>query len=211
MSDATNGRAVSGGTVSVTSGPNANLSSSTDASGAYSIAGLLAGSIGLHASAPVYDAADKTVSVQADTRVDFALRPMVVSSPQCDASLWNHVHDVKRLEVVKPCQTVTGVIATHHSSDDGDIDMELAVDPPFANVLNQGNISKLNGHLQIEAVCQAPIHPDVPDAFRACKDFTGSVPIPAIGTHVQVTGHYVIDHDHGWMEIHPISVLTVAP
>lgn len=106
------------------------------------------------------------------------------------------------------CTTVTGVITDFHSNDDGDIDIRLAVDPPYANLLNSGNVANLNGHLQTEAVCQAPVHDDVPDAIRACRDFTGRVPVPPVGTHVQVTGMYTLDTNHGWMEIHPISVLT---
>jgi len=31
---------------------------------------------------------------------------------------------------------------------------------------------------------------------------------PATGTRVQVTGSYVLDTNHGWMEIHPVSVVT---
>ena len=34
---------------------------------------------------------------------------------------------------------------------------------------------------------------------------------PPDGTHVQVTGTYTLDKNHGWMEIHPISVLRVTP
>ena len=35
----------------------------------------------------------------------------------------------------------------------GDIDLQLTLDPPFTNLLNNANITKLNGHLQIEAIC----------------------------------------------------------
>ena len=88
--------------------------------------------------------------------------------------------------------------------------MQLTLDAGFGNLLNDGNVTKLNGNLQTEAICQAPVHPDVPDAQRTCANFSGTVPIPAVGTHVSVTGVYVLDSDHGWMEIHPISVLTAA-
>jgi hypothetical protein len=120
------------------------------------------------------------------------------------------MHHVQRIKIITACQTVTGVIAKVGSSDDGDIDMQLTLDSEFRNLLNNGNITKLNGNLQIEAICQAPVHPDVPDAQRTCANFSGTVPIPAVGTRVRLTGVYVLDSDHGWMEIHPISVMTAA-
>jgi hypothetical protein len=133
--------------------------------------------------------------------------PAPAAKPQCDAALWAHVYDPARLQIRDKCRTVTGVITDQHLNDDGDIDVRLALDPPYVNLLNANNISNLNGHLQTEAICQAPVHS--PDALRACAGFTGSVRIPADGTHVQVTGTYTFDTFHGWMEIHPISVLTV--
>lgn len=86
--------------------------------------------------------------------------------------------------------------------------MDLRLDPWFGGLLNSGNMSGLRGNLKIEAICQAPIHSDGPNALVTCAPFTGTVPIPPVGAHVQVTGVYVLDSDHGWMEIHPISVLT---
>ena len=85
----------------------------------------------------------------------------------------------------------------------------LAVDPQYANLLNQGNITKLNGNLHIEAICQSPVHSDVPAAMVSCGSFHGTVPIPPNGAYVQVTGVYLEDNDHGWMEIHPISALLI--
>jgi hypothetical protein len=130
-----------------------------------------------------------------------------LAQPQCDASLWGHVYDPTRLTVKTECQTVTGTIINQHASDDGDVDMELALAPQFANLLNTGNISKLSGHLNIEAICQDMVHPDIPAASPACRDVQ-KMALPPVGTHVRVTGSYVLDTNHGWMEIHPISVIT---
>ncbi len=144
------------------------------------------------------------------TAASFAQAPSAgLSTPQCDASLWSHVHDQERLQIAAPCKTVTGVITDFHQNDDGDIDIRVAVDPPYAGLLNGGNVSDLSGHLQTEAICQAPIAANVPDALRACRNFTGTIQVPAVGTRVQITGVYTFDTNHGWMEIHPISVLTV--
>jgi len=131
------------------------------------------------------------------------------SAAQCDPSLWPHVHDTRRFTIRTACESVTGILVESHSSDDGDIDMDLNVDAQYKSLLNQGNLTKLHGNLHVEAICQAPVHPDVPDAIRSCAGFHGSVPIPPNGAYVRVTGMYVEDNDHGWMEIHPISALTV--
>ena len=88
-------------------------------------------------------------------------------------------------------------------------DVPIAPDPQFTNLLNDGNKSKLNGWLQVEVICQAPIHADVPDSYRACATYTGKVTVPPVGAHIQATGAYTLDHDHGWMEIHPASVITI--
>ena len=212
VADLAGSRPVTNATISVTAGPSANRSTSSDASGRYALPDLLAGPATLHAAAPGYSAVDDTIAIPADTHADFRLPPVAAApapapAGQCDPSLWPHMHDVQRIKTVTACMTVTGTIASVSTSDDGDYDMQLTLDPGFGSLLNAANVSKLNGNLQIEAICQAPIHPDVPDALRTCANFTGMVPIPRVGAHVQVTGVYVLDSDHGWMEIHPISVL----
>ncbi len=132
--------------------------------------------------------------------------PSQSAAPTCDPTLWSHVHDPNRLTVVGSCRTVTGTIVTHHSNEDGDIDMQVALDPPFDTMINDSNRKQLNGRLQVEAVCQAPV---IKYSEAACAGFAGTVPIPADGTRVQITGSYVLDTNHGWMEIHPVSVLSV--
>jgi hypothetical protein len=155
-----------------------------------------------------YGCGSKSPSTAASPTPSAAPAPTPVT-PQCDPSLWSHVYDPTRLHVSSACETVTGVIVSEHSSDDGDIDMPLMLDPPFANLLNKGNIANLGGNLNVEAICQAPFHPDIPAAPVACGSFKGSTFIPPVGAHVQVTGSYVLDTNHGWMEIHPASVITV--
>jgi hypothetical protein len=132
--------------------------------------------------------------------------PSQSAAPTCDPTLWNHVHDPTRLTISDACRTVTGTVVTHHSNDDGDIDMQVALDPQFESLLVTGNRQSLNGRLQVEAVCQAPV---IKYSEAACAGFAGTVPIPADGTRVQITGSYVLDTNHGWMEIHPVSVITV--
>ena len=127
----------------------------------------------------------------------------------CNADLWNHVYDPSRLKTIDACRTVTGVVSDVHTNEDGDVDLRVAVDTPFANLVNDANRSQLNGHLQTEPICQAP--PTVRDAQDACGTFRWPVLIPTPGQHVSVTGSYVLDTNHGWMEIHPVSVVRLLP
>lgn len=130
------------------------------------------------------------------------------AAPACDQTLWNHVYDPTRLHVVDSCRTVTGIVVAQHTSGDGDVNSELALDPGFADLLNDGNMTKLNGHLQVEEICQGKI---TRDAFDSCKGYTGTALVPPVGSHISVTGSHVRDGNHGWMEIHPVSQITLLP
>lgn len=127
------------------------------------------------------------------------------AAPTCDPNLWTHVYDASRLKVLNACMTVTGTIENApHVSDDGDLDFHFVPDQQFANLLNSAS----NGHLHVEAICQGPIQSDTPQASQSCGSFQGSVVIPPPGTHVSVTGPYVLDTNHGWTEIHPVTVIA---
>ncbi|TAN26575.1 MAG: hypothetical protein EPN30_04355 [Actinomycetota bacterium] len=76
-------------------------------------------------------------------------------------------------------------------------------------MVNNKNISEQHGDLVLEAVCEES--PTQADAVSACANYRSSVVIPAVGTHVAVTGSYVFDADHGWNEIHPITSIAPIP
>jgi len=201
--EAVSGRNMTGATVTITSGANANHSAATADNGYYAIPALSPGTFAVHVTANGYDASDSSVTLTQNLEVDFTLQAA------CDTSLWPHVHDPKRLTVKAACITVTGTLMESHSNDDGDIDMDVDVDAPFKYLLNSGNYSSLHGWLHVEAICQSKVHDDVPNAKVSCGTWTGHVPIPANGSYVAVTGVYLLDGDHGWMEIHPITQMTV--
>jgi len=134
---------------------------------------------------------------------------VAIARPQCDASLWTHVYLPARLKITQDCETVTGVVMQQYSNDDGDIGIRVAVDPPYARLLNNGNRTNLNGWLQTEAICQTRFGANALEPQRACGDFKGTVPVPQVGARVVVTGTYVLDSNHGWMELHPITLLAI--
>jgi hypothetical protein len=126
---------------------------------------------------------------------------------QCDQSLWNHVYNPQRLKVVESCKIVTGIIESKRVEADGDYHIRLKLDPQYANLINQANVNGQLGDLVVEPICINRV--TQLDAISACQNFRQNIDIPAVGTHVQITGSYVLDKEHGsWAEIHPVTSIT---
>ncbi len=50
------------------------------------------------------------------------------------------------------------------------------------------------------------------DAKTACQGYKDTVTLPPVGSHVRIVGTYVQDTFHAkWMEIHPVTSITVIP
>jgi len=149
----------------------------------------------------------------------FPARAQQGDSSQCDNSLWNHVYNPERLTVKNKCIAVTGIIvdATNGSrpdgvrhEPDGDTHGWLKVDPQFKKLLNHGNVTSEGGNMVFEIVCKFRV--SQADAKPACLSYKSSVKIPALGSHVRVVGSYVQDTNHAqWMEIHPVTSITLIP
>jgi hypothetical protein len=133
--------------------------------------------------------------------------------------LWTHVYHPDRLIVKQQCIAVTGTIVDATSGKepdgvrheaDGDTHGWLKPDAEFQNLLNAGNISDEGGNLVFEIVCKFPV--TQPDAKTACRSFTNQVNLPATGSRVRVVGTLVQDTFHAkWIEIHPVTSITVIP
>jgi hypothetical protein len=141
------------------------------------------------------------------------------ASAECDANLWSHVYHPQRLIVKSPCASVTGTIVdatngkrhdgVRHEAD-GDTHGWLKLDPEFESLLDPGNISDEGGNLVFEIVCRFPV--TQADAKTACLNYTDHVTLPPVGSHVRIVGTYVQDTFHAkWMEIHPVTSITVIP
>jgi hypothetical protein len=124
----------------------------------------------------------------------------------------SHVYSPDRLQVLNPCVTVTGVIAFIRHEVDGDYHIGLKLDPAFASLVNACNATcdkgAEHGDLVVEPVCMTA--PTQADAVGSCVGYRNPLRIPPVGSHVSMTGAYVLDLDHGgWAELHPLMEVHV--
>lgn len=125
----------------------------------------------------------------------------------CNPALWAAIYHPYRLHVIDSCKTVTGRVDDVRYEPDGDVHLLLGLPPSRSGLLNGGNISDTHGDLVVEIICVGTV--TQADAESACARIANQVSVPSTGERVEVTGTYVLDADHGWNEIHPVSRLTV--
>src|SRR6266511_3933374 len=122
-------------------------------------------------------------------------------------------------KVLAACKTATGVIDLIRPPEpDGDDHVNIRLDAAQQRLIHRPGVAPgspedytntafQHGDLVLEAVCQHRVIQ--PDATSACAGFHGTVKIPPVGTHVEVTGVYVLDQGHGWTELHPVSTIKL--
>ena len=126
----------------------------------------------------------------------------------CDRGLWSHIYRPYRLHVISACKAVTGTVEGVQQEPDGDLHILLRPDPAYAGLINGANTEFEDGDLVLEEICVGVI--TQADAVAACRNFAPpSVSGVSVGDHVKVVGSYVLDAGHGWMEIHPVSQISV--
>lgn len=115
----------------------------------------------------------------------------------------NHVYSSNRLVSIKDSIQVTGYIHKITAEIDGDLHIQLKLNTNNDSLLNYRNYSKQDSCLVIELICVN----DSP--FRKCNGYVNNIRIPALGDKVLVSGPYVYDKRHKWMEIHPVYDLKI--
>jgi hypothetical protein len=126
-------------------------------------------------------------------------REATPASPYCrGGNALAGVYHPSRLRVKSRCRVVVGTVRkVVFEPYDGDVHIELRLDPGQDGLVSRGN-ERLAGNLLLEIVPT--------DRAR--------VPVPKVGTRVSVVGPLVDDTAHGWREIHPawaISSGTIVP
>jgi hypothetical protein len=119
-----------------------------------------------------------------------------------------NVRDPSRLRIVSRCATASGVVRGGDQQHDDDMDVFLAPDKGSAKLLNDRNRRYTRNALLLEIVPadQPGCRPGRPVRFGTCTG--ANLRAPKAGTHVTVTGPFVLDRGHGWMEIHPVWRIT---
>jgi hypothetical protein len=131
--------------------------------------------------------------------------PVKLPAQNCDSTLWNHINQKERLNVIEECTAVEGRVVSLHRNADGDI--HIALDPDQKSALNLVNLIHAHGDLVVEIICE---HTPVDAANQAaCGAFHSSITLPNVGDRIRVTGSYVTDRDNGWNEVHPVTRLEL--
>ena len=120
-------------------------------------------------------------------------------SPHCrSGSPLVGVYHPQRLKVKGRCRIAVGTVErVKEELYDGDLHIELRLDPGQEGLLSSGN-ARVGGNLIVEIIPW--------DRSR--------VAVPEVGQRIQVVGPWVDDTAHGWNEIHPawwISAGAIQP
>ncbi|MDX6505579.1 MAG: hypothetical protein QOG06_223 [Gaiellaceae bacterium] len=115
-------------------------------------------------------------------------RQVSLPSPYCrGGSPVAGVYHPSRLRVKSRCRVAVGTVSkVKFEVYDGDVHVDLRLDPAYEGLLSDGN-ARVGGNLVVELIPQ--------DRSR--------VAVPEEGARVEVVGPWVEDGEHGWNEIHP--------
>jgi len=144
--------------------------------------------------------------------------PFAAMSIFCDHSLWSHVYagdprrfatPQDRLKIIQVCVSVTGKIESARAEKDGDFHIRLRLDPQYNSMVNAKNKSGQRGAIVVEPICMNPVKQKDTLSEHVCDGFSQHVYNPdMLRKHMRVRGAYVIDMEHGWTEIHPVTSIT---
>ena len=131
--------------------------------------------------------------------------PSLCSDPN---NISSHIYNPARLQTVKNCITVSGIVNNVIAEDDGDYHVWFHVDPQYTNLPNGANNDYRQGDLLAEIICATTVTQQ--DAVLACDNYSNQIPLPNKNQNITVTGPYVLDSIHGWMEVHPVYSLIIS-
>lgn len=120
-----------------------------------------------------------------------------------------HIYHPDRLVDDKGCVTVKGTIMLKRPEPDGDIHYRLKLDS--GQDPNLVNAKDIGGFLVFEPICVVPINKTNKPALAACKGFHQTLTLPNKGDKVEITGIHRLDKQHGWLEMHPVTKITILP
>lgn len=86
------------------------------------------------------------------------------------------------------CQRATGTVRSVRKEEDGDLHIGVKLIAEYKALINDANINQQHGWLVVEFMAR--------DA--------GHLPQPKVGDRVTVIGAWILDTQHGWLELHPV-------
>jgi hypothetical protein len=122
-------------------------------------------------------------------------RVKVASACPKKSAVFDGTYHRARFQLLDSCRVATGVVREVKPEEDGDLHIQLELDPGQEDLMNAQNIAKQRGRLVLELMPR--------DAGQILK--------PSCGWRVRVVGAWVEDGkkpSHGWNELHPIWKLT---
>ncbi len=139
----------------------------------------------------------------------FCLGPAFLFGQQkgCDPKLWNYVYNEPILHITKSCLTVKGTVYTKTNEQDGCTMLRILLDPGQEGLINEANTRSQYGCIPAMIICACKAK--LPEAVVACSKYTNNIAVPERGAHVAITGTLVQNFEHGWMEIHPVSLIRL--
>ena len=103
------------------------------------------------------------------------------------------VYHPSRLTVLDACKHAAGTVTVVRHEQDGDLHIDVRLDPAYQGLLAPANVSKQHGDLVVE--------------FMARDG--GHLPQPRVGDRISLTGAWVDDTQHDWNELHPVWAVSL--
>jgi|ERR1041385_5893222 hypothetical protein len=121
-------------------------------------------------------------------------------------------HPERLIPTDKGCVKVSGIVIAKLPQDDGDIHYRLKLDTGQGSGLinKKNNAKRQHNFLIFEPICVGKIK-DTPAAAKACRNFRQKFSLPNKGDRVEVTGIHMLDNQHKWLEIHPVTMIKILP
>lgn len=119
------------------------------------------------------------------------------------------VYHPQRLQLLEPCVLYRGVVIANLREPDGDSHLWIAPDPDYERFLNLANVYHGRKALVAEIVPACTRAPADEASVARCP--RSMLSPPASGSHVEITGPWVLDTHHHWLEIHPVASIKILP
>lgn len=119
------------------------------------------------------------------------------------------IYQPDRLQILAACRHAVGKVVSVVPEDDGDYHVWIVLDSDYADLMNPEN------HFQGKPTMLAEIVPDCsattppPDASSAEHCPPTKLAVPIAGERIAIDGPWVLDTNHGWLEIHPVDTIVI--